>query len=428
MAPRLTTGTVELRRVVITGLGSVNPLGNDVPSSWNAALKGASGIAPIEGFPVHDLKSRIAGQVKGLDLLAFLDGKEARRFDPFLQFAVAAAQEALDDARFAVDPEESDRVGVLVGTGIAGLQTMLDNSQALTSRGPRKVSPFFVPMTIGNMASGVLSIRFGARGPNSCVVTACASGTHAIGDAYRLVQRGEADVMIAGGAEAAVNRLGIAGFQAMRALSTRNDDPEQASRPFDRERDGFVIAEGAGIVVLESLEHAIARAAPVHAELVGYGTSSDAFHLTAPHESGLGAQRAMAGALTDAGLEPTAVDYINAHGTGTQLNDPVETAAIRAVFADHADELAVSSTKSMTGHALGGSGGIETIFTALALRDGKIPPTINLTQPDPECDLDYVANEMREAGIRVALTNAFGFGGTNAVLALARYTEQVEEA
>jgi len=423
MSPRLTSRTIDLKRVVVTGMGMVSPLGNDVAASWNACVKGVSGIAAIDRFDVSDLPVKFGGYLKNFDATSVLERKQARQFDPFLHYTIAAAQEAMDSARFSVDPGEADRVGVLVGSGIAGLQTMLDNNAELLARGPRRVSPYFVPTTIANMASGVVSMRFGARGPNSCVVTACATGTHAIGDAFRMIQRGEADVVIAGGAEAPVNRLGVAGFAAMRALSTRNEDPERASRPFDRGRDGFVIAEGAGIVVLESLEHALARSARIDVEIVGYGMSSDAHHMTSPPEDGAGAQLAMRNALRDSGLRPEDIDYINAHGTSTPYNDSIETRAIRAVFGAHAERLAISSTKSMMGHALGAAGGIEAIFTALSLRDGKAPPTINLTDPDPECDLDYVPNVARDLTIRAALSNSFGFGGTNAALAFARYRE-----
>jgi 3-oxoacyl-[acyl-carrier-protein] synthase II len=422
--PRLSSRTIELRRVVITGMGTVNPLGNDVPTSWNALLKGVSGVAPLEGFDVSDLPVKFGAQIKGFNPESVLDKKEARRFDPFLQYTMAAAVEAMDDAGWKVPAERAERTGVLIGSGIAGLATMLENCEALVTRGPRKVSPFFVPYTIANMASGLVSMRYGARGPNSCVVTACTTGTHAIGDAARIIARGDADVMIAGGVEAPVNRLGVAGFASMRALSTRNDDPQRASRPFDKNRDGFVIAEAAGVVVLESLEHALARGAKVHAEVIGYGMSGDANHMTAPPEDGVGAQLSMKAAIRDAGIAPTEIGYINAHGTSTELNDKIETYAIKQVFGEHARKLAVSSTKSMTGHALGGAGGIEAIFSALTVAQGKIPPTINLTDPDPDCDLDYVPHTMRETPVRVALSNSFGFGGTNGTLALARYDEK----
>jgi len=426
--PRLVSRTIELRRVVVTGMGIVGPLGNDVATSWQALIKGVSGVSPIERFDVSDLPVKFAAQVKDFDPSSVLDRKEVRRYDPFLWYTIAAAQEAADDSKLVFENEEPHRVGVQVGTGIAGLATMLENCGALVTRGPNKVSPFFVPTTIANMGSGLLSIRFGARGPNTCTVTACASGTHAIGDAFRLIQRGDADVMFAGGVEAPVNRLGITGFAAMRALSTRNDDPTRASRPFDKTRDGFVVAEGAGVVILESLEHALARGAHIHAEVVGYGMSGDAYHMTAPAEDGAGAQLAMRLAVADAGLEPTAVDYINAHGTSTPFNDSIESKAIRAVFGEHADRLPVSSTKSMTGHALGGAGGLEAVFTSLTLREGILPPTINLENPDPECDLDYVPHEARRASPRIALSNSFGFGGTNATLVFARYEPEEHEA
>jgi 3-oxoacyl-[acyl-carrier-protein] synthase II len=421
---RLRSRTIELNRVVITGMGTVNPLGNDVATSWNALLKGVSGVAPLVGFETADLSVRFGAQVKGFDPETVLDKKDARRYDRVLQFAMAAAVEAVRDSGWVVPPERSERTGVLIGSGIAGLQTMLDNCEALVTRGPRRISPFFVPYAIANMSSGIVSIRYGARGPNSCVVTACTTGTHAIGDAFRILQRGDADVMIAGGVEAPVNRLGVAGFAAMRALSTRNDDPQRASRPFDRGRDGFVIAEAGGVVVLETLEHALARGARIHAEVVGYGMSGDANHMTAPPEDGIGAQLSMRAALRDGGLAPEDIGYINAHGTSTELNDKTETLAVKKVFGAHAWKLALSSTKSMTGHALGGAGGIEAIFTALSVAQGKLPPTINLTDPDPECDLDYVPNTMREAPVRVALSNSFGFGGTNGTLAIARYERE----
>jgi len=422
--PRLRSRTIDLNRVVITGMGTVNPLGNDVATSWNALLKGVSGVAPLVGFETEDLPVKFGAQIKGFDPETVLDKKDARRYDLVLQYAMAAAVEAMADSGWVVPPERAERTGVLIGSGIAGLQTMLDNCEALVTRGPRRISPFFVPYAIANMSSGIVSIRYGARGPNSCVVTACTTGTHAIGDAFRILQRGDADVMIAGGVEAPVNRLGVAGFSAMRALSTRNEDPPRASRPFDRGRDGFVIAEAGGVVVLETLEHALARGARIHAEVVGYGMSGDANHMTAPPDDGIGAQLSMRAALRDAGLAPEDVGYINAHGTSTELNDKTESLAIRKVFGAHADKLAVSSTKSMTGHALGGAGGIEAIFTALAVAQGKLPPTINLTDPDPECDLDYVPNIMREAPVRAALSNSFGFGGTNGTLAIARYERE----
>ena len=342
---RLTSRTIELRRVVVTGMGAVCPLGNDVSTAWQALIKGVSGISAIERFPVDDLPVKFAGQIRNFDPRSVLDPKEARRFDPFLQYTVAAAQEAFDSSGVRVERDGAHRVGVLIGTGIAGLESMLDTCETLVTRGPGRVSPFFVPTTIANMGSGLLSMRFGATGPNSCTVTACASGSHAIGDAFRLIQRGDADVMVAGGAEAPVNRLGIAGFASMRALSTRNDEPQRASRPFDAQRDGFVVAEAAGVVVLESLEHALARGARIHGEIIGYGMSGDAHHMTVPAPDGSGAQLAMRGALRDAELQPSDVEYINAHGTSTEYNDSTETRAIRAVFGEHANRVAVSSTK-----------------------------------------------------------------------------------
>lgn len=423
---RLETGTLGLRRVVITGMGTVNPLGNDVPSSWASLLKGTSGIARIEGLPLDGLPVQIAGQLKGFDPGSVLDKKEVRRLDPFVHYAVAAAQEAVNDAGIDLSLELPERVGVAVGSGIGGLQSLETNCRVFDTKGAARVSPFFIPQLTANMAAGYLSIRWGTLGPNICVATACATGTHAIGEAYRLLQRGDADVLLAGGTEAPITPLGLAGFAAMRALSTRNDAPASASRPFDAGRDGFVVAEGAGVLLLESLEHALRRRARIQAEIVGYGMSADAYHMTAPAEDGRGARLAMQAALQDAGLEVSAVDYINAHGTSTPLNDVVETRAIRQLFAGHADRLMVSSSKSMTGHALGAAGGLEAIFTALCLRDGRVPPTINYEEPDPDCDLDYVPNEGRSAQLKVALSNSFGFGGTNAVLALARYPAEEE--
>jgi len=415
--PRLRSRTIELNRVVITGMGTVNPLGNDVPTSWNALLKGVSGVAPLVGFETEDLPVKFGAQIKGFDPETVLDKKDARRYDLVLQYAMAAAVEAMADSGWVVPPERAERTGVLIGSGIAGLQTMLDNCEALVTRGPRRISPFFVPYAIANMSSGIVSIRYGARGPNSCVVTACTTGTHAIGDAFRILQRGDADVMIAGGAEAIIMPLTIAGFCAVKAMTTRNDEPERASRPFDAERDGFVCSEGAGILVLESREHALRRDARIYGEVRGYGMSGDAHHMTAPDPEGDGAARAMTAALRDGGLDVSAVGYINAHGTSTPYNDRFETLAIKRVFGDHARRLAISSTKSMTGHMLGAAGGVEAIATALALHHGVLPPTINYETPDPDCDLDYVPNQARKHDVEVALSNAFGFGGTNATLA-----------
>ena len=424
MAVRLTSRSIELRRVVVTGMGTVNPLGNDVATSWRNALAGVSGIRAIERFEVADMPVRIAGQVEGFDPASVLDRKEVRRLDPFLHYAMGAAVEAVEDSGLDTGAVPPERVGVMVGSGVAGLQAFYDNCTALADRGPSRVSPFFVPTTCANMASGLISMRYGVRGPNSCVVTACATGTHNLGDAFRLLQRGEADAMIAGGSEAPVNRTGISAFAVMKALSRRNDDPARASRPFDKGRDGFVAAEGAGVMVLESLEHALARGANIYAEVAGYGMSGDAHHMTAPPDDGMGAQLAMSKAIADAGLAPADVDYVNAHGTSTPYNDRIETHAIKRVFGESARSLKISSTKSMTGHLLGGAGGLEAVFSALAVREGRIPPTINYAEPDPDCDLDYVPNRAVEHPVRVALSNSFGFGGTNACLVVARYEEE----
>jgi 3-oxoacyl-[acyl-carrier-protein] synthase II len=411
----------DRRRVVITGIGAVTPVGNTAEEFWSALLEGRSGIGPITRFDASNLPTRIAGEVRGFDSLKYVDRKDDRKLDPYLKYAIACAIMAVEDAALPVEGVDRDRFGVLVGSGIGGIQTLLENHRTLLERGPDRVSPFFIPMLIINMASGLISMRYGARGPNSSVVTACATGNHAIGDAARIIQRGDADVMIAGGAEAIILPLTIAGFCQMKAMSTRNDEPARASRPFDADRDGFVCGEGGGLVVLEDLEHARRRDARIYAEVVGYGMTGDAHHMTAPDPEGDGAARAMAAALKDAGLPPAAIGYINAHGTSTPYNDRFETLAIKRVFGEHARRLAVSSTKSMTGHLLGAAGGIEAIATALALHHGVLPPTINYETPDPECDLDYVPNQARKHQVEAALTNAFGFGGTNATLALARY-------
>jgi 3-oxoacyl-[acyl-carrier-protein] synthase II len=420
---------VESRRVVVTGLGALTPLGNSVPEFWSALTQGKSGIGPITKFDVqsktqngdYEFVTRIAGEVRNFDETKYVDKKDARRMDPYLKYAIACSVMAVEDS--GLDPGKVDgtRFGVLIGSGIGGIQTLLANYDALKEKGPDRVSPFFIPMMIINMASGAVSMRFGARGPNSAVVTACATGNHAIGDAFRLIQRGDADLMIAGGAEAIIIPLTIAGFCSMKAMSTRNDEPEKASRPFDAGRDGFVCGEGGGIVVLESLEHARRRDARIYGEIIGYGMTGDAHHMTAPDPEGDGAARAMAGALADAGLSPAEVGYINAHGTSTPYNDKFETLAIKRVFGEHAGRLAVSSTKSMTGHLLGAAGGIEAIATVLALHHGVLPPTINYETPDPDCDLDYVPNHARKQDVEVALSNAFGFGGTNATLAFRKY-------
>jgi 3-oxoacyl-[acyl-carrier-protein] synthase II len=412
---------VDKPRVVITGLGAVTPVGNTAEEFWTALVQGKSGIGPITRFDSTGFPTRIAAEVKGFDALKFVDKKDDRKLDLYLKYALACAVMAVEDAELDPAKEDGNRFGVLVGSGIGGISTLLESHKVLLDKGPDRVSPFFVPMLIINMASGLISMRFGARGPNSSVVTACATGNHAIGDAMRIIQRGEADVMIAGGAEAIIIPLTIAGFCQMKAMSTRNDEPARASRPFDADRDGFVCGEGGGLVVLESLEHAVRRDARIYAEVVGYGMTGDAHHMTAPDPEGDGAARAMAAALRDAALEPPAVGYINAHGTSTPYNDKFETIAIKRVFGEHAKRLPVSSTKSMTGHLLGAAGGIEAIATTLALHHGVLPPTINYEKPDPECDLDYVPNQARKQDVEVALSNAFGFGGTNATLAFRKY-------
>ena len=405
-----------MRRVVVTGIGCVCPLGNSVAESWEKLVKGVSGIGPITKFDASDISSRIAGEVKGFDGSRYFDKKELKRTDLFLQYAVAAAEEAIKDSGLDLDSINRDEVGVLIGSGIGGLQTIQQNCEILATKGPRRLSPFFIPMAIINMASAMVAMRYGFRGPQNAVVTACATGTNAIGDAFKIIQRGDAPVVIAGGAEAAICKLGVAGFAVMRALSTRNDEPEKASRPFDRDRDGFVIGEGAGVLVLEDYEHAKRRGAKIYAEIVGYGMSSDAFHITMPDETGEGAALAMLRALKDAGVSPEEVDYINAHGTSTPLNDKTETLAIKKVFGDHAYKLWISSNKSMIGHLLGAAGAVEAIFTVKSIQEGIVPPTINYENPDPECDLDYVPNQAREKKIEVALSNSFGFGGVNACL------------
>jgi 3-oxoacyl-[acyl-carrier-protein] synthase II len=404
------------RRVVVTGVGVVSPLGIGKEEAWAAALAGKSGVGPITRFDAKDLPCRIAGEVKNFDPLRFMDKKEERRNDLFIQFGLAAAQLALEDSKLPLDKPLGERAGVIVGSGMGGLSTLEDTHLTAVNRGHRKVNPFFIPSIIVNLAAGQISIRYGASGVNFAPVSACATGNHSIGEAARHIQHGDADVMIAGGAEATITLLGISGFTAARALSERNDEPEKASRPFDKERDGFVAGEGSGILILEELEHARARDARIYAEVVGYSATADAFHITQP--SGTGAESAMRLCLRDAELKPEDVGYINAHGTSTPVGDIAETKAIKAVFGEHAKKIAISSTKSMTGHLLGAAGGVEAAFTVLSLHQGVLHPTINLTNPDPECDLDYVPNEARRVpGLRVALSNSFGFGGTNAVLA-----------
>ncbi|MFB3816509.1 MAG: beta-ketoacyl-ACP synthase II [Candidatus Methylomirabilales bacterium] len=408
-------------RVVVTGLGAVAPNGIGVEQFWRNLVEGVSGIAPITRFDASKHDARIAGEVKGFDPLQWIEKKDVRKMDLFIQFAIAAAQMAFDDAGLKVTDENRDRMGVFVGTGMGGIPALEESHKQLLEKGPGRISAFFIPSIITNLGSGQISMRFGMKGPNSCVCTACATGNHAIGDSFRLVQRGDADVMIAGGSEAVITPLTIGGFAAMRALSTRNDEPTKASRPFDKGRDGFVMGEGSGIMVLEALPHALRRGARIYAELVGYGMSADAYHITLPALDG--AVRSMRLALKDAGVEPAAVDYINAHGTSTPAGDVNETQSIKAVFGAHARKVAISSTKSMTGHLLGAAGGVESVVTALTIARGVLPPTINYETPDPECDLDYVPNTARPADVRYALTNSFGFGGTNASLLFKRFEE-----
>ncbi len=410
-------------RVVITGVGALTPVGNTADELWSALIQGRSGIGPITKFDSTGYPTRIAGEVKNFDPLVYVDKKEARRLDPYLQYAVASAVMAVEDAALDTGKVAGERFGVLIGSGIGGITTLLETHKTLLEKGPDRVSPFFVPMMIVNMASGLVSMRFGAKGPNSAVVTACATGNHAIGDSFKVIQRGDADVMIAGGAEAIIVPLTIAGFCSMKAMSTHNDEPTKAMRPFDANRDGFVCGEGAGVVVLESLEHAVRRDARIYAEIIGYGLTGDAHHMTAPDPEGDGAARAMAASLRDAGVDVSAVGYVNAHGTSTPYNDKFETIAIKRVFGDHARRLAVSSTKSMTGHMLGAAGGVEAIATSLALHHGVLPPTINYETPDPDCDLDYVPNQARKQQVEIAISNAFGFGGTNATLAFRAYSK-----
>jgi 3-oxoacyl-[acyl-carrier-protein] synthase II len=412
---------VEARRVVVTGVGAVTPVGNTAEEFWAALLQGKSGIGPITRFDAGPLPTKLAGEVKGFDSLRYIDKKDDRKFDPFLKYAIACGVMAVEDAGLNVERVDRTRFGVLVGSGIGGITTLLESHKTLLEKGPDRVSPFFIPMLIINMASGLISMRFGAKGPNSSIVTACATGNHAIGDAMKIIQRNDADVMIAGGSEAIILPLTFAGFCQMKAMSTRNDEPTRASRPFDAARDGFVCGEGGGLLVLESLDHALARDARIYAEVVGYGMTGDAHHMTAPDPDADGAARAMSLAVRDAGIEPSTVGYINAHGTSTPYNDKSETMAIKRVFGEHARKLAVSSTKSMTGHLLGAAGGIEAIATTLAIHHGVLPPTINYENLDPDCDLDYVPNQARKQDVEIALSNAFGFGGTNATLVFRKY-------
>ena len=401
----------------------MSPVAIGTVANWEGLTAGRSGIARITHFDPSAFAAQIAGEVKGFDPLQFLDKKDVKKMDVFIQYAIAAAQFAVDDARLAITPANGDRIGVFIASGIGGFSTIEREHQALLEGGPRRISPFFIPSAIINLAAGQVSIRFRARGPNSATCTACSASAHAVGDAYEIIRRGDADAMIAGGSEAAITPMGVGGFAAMRALSTRNDEPERASRPFDRDRDGFVIGEGAGVLILEELGMARRRGARIYAEIVGYGMSADAFHITAPSEDGDGAVRAMQMAVRSAGIRPDEVDYINAHGTSTPLNDRLETLAVKRCFGDHASSIALSSTKSMTGHLLGAAGGLESGITALAVYHQMLPPTINLDNPDPECDLDYVPHVSRKAEVRHALSNSFGFGGTNAVLLFKRATD-----
>jgi 3-oxoacyl-[acyl-carrier-protein] synthase II len=417
---------------VITGLGLVTPCGHTVAETWSALMAGRSGVSYIEKFDTARFPVRFAAEVKGFDPLKFIEKKEARKMGAFIQYAIAASVEAIYGSGLiergqkiadALGEEGAERGGTYISSGIGDFWAIEREHEKLINDGPGRVSPFFIPSAIVNLAAGQVSIRFGAKGPNSATATACSAGAHAIGDSFKIIQRGDADVMICGGAESAITPMAVAGFSAMRALSTRNDDPEHASRPFERDRDGFIIGEGAGIFILEELEFAKARGAKIYGELVGYGMTGDAFHITMPDETASGAVRVMQKAIADAGIKPEEIGYINAHGTSTPYNDKFETLAIKKTFGEHAYKLAVSSTKSMTGHLLGAAGGIEAVFSVLAIQEGKLPPTINYVNPDPECDLDYVPNEPREASIRYALSNSFGFGGTNAALLFKRYEE-----
>ena len=414
---------IELKRVVVTGLGAITPIGNTLAEYWEGLLSGRNGIGPITLFDPSRHDCRIAGEVKNYDPYLYLERKEAKRMDRFAQFGVSASKQALADAQFVINDLNAEQVGAIIGTGIGGLKVLEDQQEIYLTRGPSRCSPFMIPMMIANMAAGLTAIHTGAKGPNNCTVTACAAGSNAIGDAFRLVQRGYAQAMMCGGTEAAVTPLSLAGFAAARALSTRNDSPQTACRPFDRDRDGFVMGEGSGILLLEELEHALSRGAKIYAEIVGYGMTCDAYHMTSPVPGGEGATRAIRLALKDGGINPQQVSYINAHGTSTQANDSTETAAIKKALGESAHQVAVSSTKSMTGHLLGGSGGIEAVATVMAVANDKIPPTINLKNPDPACDLDYVPDQSRNQIVEVALSNSFGFGGHNVTLAFKKYRQ-----
>lgn len=412
---------MEKHRVVVTGIGLITPLGIGANASWNAAIEGRSGIGRITQFDASSLPVQIAGEVKEFDPSPYIEPKEIKKMDRFIHLAIAAATMAINDSGIKITEENAERVGVIVGAGMGGLPAIEYYHKAYLEKGYKRISPFFIPMLIINLASGNIAIRFKAKGPNSAAVTACATGSHSIGDAFKIIQRGDADVMITGGTESVITPLGIGGFAVMKALSTRNNEPEKASRPFDAERDGFIMGEGAGIIILESLQNAVKRGAKIYAEIVGYGMSCDAYHITTPAPEGEGAARCMKASLKDAGVEPEKINYINAHGTSTKYGDELETFAIKTTFGEHAYKLCVSSTKSMTGHLLGAAGGVEAIFSILSIYNGIIPPTINLENPDPECDLDYVANKARPADVEYAMSNSFGFGGTNACLLFKRY-------
>jgi 3-oxoacyl-[acyl-carrier-protein] synthase II len=408
------------RRVVVTGVGLVLPQGIGINSVWEKICEGVSGVGPITKFDTTDFDTKIAAEIKGFRSEDYIEPKEIKKMDIFIHYALAATRIALDDAGLEISEENAEKVGVIVGTGLGGLTSIEKYHKILLERGPQRMTPFFIPMLIANEASGQIAIHVGAKGPNLCVVTACATGSHSIGESFRCIQHGDADAIIAGGVEATITPLAVGGFNAMKAISTRNDEPERASRPFERDRDGFVMGEGAAIMILEELEHARTRGATIYAEIIGYGYNADAYHLAAPDPEGDGAARCMQMALRDARLSPEEIDYVNAHGTSTELNDLTETLAIKRVFGDYANKLPVSSTKSMTGHLLGAAGSTEAVFTCLTIRDKIIPPTINYENPDPRCDLDYVPNAAREGDVRVAISNAFGFGGTNATLVFKR--------
>jgi 3-oxoacyl-[acyl-carrier-protein] synthase II len=413
----------ELRRVVVTGIGMVTPVGIGVEESWKSVCEGRSGVGPVTKFDASQFPSQVAAEVKDFRPEDFMEKQKVRRFDTFIHFAIASARMAIEDAGLKIDDNNRDRVGCVTGSGIGGLPMIEHFHKVLLEKGPKRISPFFIPGIIANMVAGEIAIEFGARGPNTSITTACAASAHAIGESFRLIREGRADVMITGGSEAVITPLAFGGFCAMHALSQRNHEPEKASRPFDLERDGFVMGEGAGILILEELEHAKRRGAKIYAELLGYGLSGDAYHVAAPDPNAIGAINCMKMALEDAGIKPEDVDYINAHGTSTKLNDASETKAIKQVFGDHAYKMPISSTKSMTGHLLGGAGAVESIFSILTICRGIIPPTINYETPDPECDLDYVPNKARKAEVKIALSNSFGFGGTNACLIFGKYEE-----